>query len=120
LEGVERWKRERLNVPMAIINATDEYRGEMDVIGNFLKVPNPFKLVQRSGFIRPLNPATSDQGFLPYPGLARRLFAEYKCRQCFCQQQYFYRHYFSAKNCIDVIPAPCPRTVKTLAEEKGL
>ena len=37
LEGTERWKKERLTVPAAILNATDEYRGEMDVIGNFLK-----------------------------------------------------------------------------------
>jgi putative DNA primase/helicase len=37
LEGAMRWKREGLKVPAAILNATDEYRGEMDVIGNFLK-----------------------------------------------------------------------------------
>jgi putative DNA primase/helicase len=37
LEGIERWKRERLKAPRVILNATDEYRGEMDVIGNFLK-----------------------------------------------------------------------------------
>ena len=37
LEGAERWKREALKAPAAILNATDEYRGEMDVIGNFLK-----------------------------------------------------------------------------------
>jgi len=37
LEGVAFWKREGLQVPPAILNATDEYRGEMDVIGNFLK-----------------------------------------------------------------------------------
>jgi putative DNA primase/helicase len=37
LEGAARWKKEGLNVPAAILNATDEYRGEMDVIGNFLK-----------------------------------------------------------------------------------
>jgi putative DNA primase/helicase len=37
LEGTARWKRERLKAPAAILNATDEYRGEMDVIGNFLK-----------------------------------------------------------------------------------
>jgi len=36
LEGIERWKREKLQAPPAILNATDEYRGEMDVIGNFL------------------------------------------------------------------------------------
>ena len=37
LEGTFRWQRERLRVPSIILNATDEYRGEMDVIGNFLK-----------------------------------------------------------------------------------
>ena len=37
LEGAARWKREKLIAPAAILNATDEYRGEMDVIGNFLK-----------------------------------------------------------------------------------
>jgi putative DNA primase/helicase len=37
LEGTARWKRERLQAPAAILNATDEYRGEMDVTGNFLK-----------------------------------------------------------------------------------
>jgi putative DNA primase/helicase len=37
LEGTARWKREGLKAPAAILNATDEYRGEMDVIGNFLK-----------------------------------------------------------------------------------
>jgi putative DNA primase/helicase len=44
LEGTARWKLERLKAPPAILNATDEYRGEMDVIGNFLKercVQNP-------------------------------------------------------------------------------
>jgi putative DNA primase/helicase len=37
LEGTARWKAEGLKVPAAVLNATDEYRGEMDVIGNFLK-----------------------------------------------------------------------------------
>ena len=37
LEGALRWRREGLKVPAAILNATDEYRGEMDVMGNFLK-----------------------------------------------------------------------------------
>jgi putative DNA primase/helicase len=37
IEGALRWKQEGLNVPAVITNATDEYRGEMDVIGNFLK-----------------------------------------------------------------------------------
>jgi putative DNA primase/helicase len=32
-----RWRREKLVAPAVILNATDEYRGEMDVIGNFLK-----------------------------------------------------------------------------------
>ncbi|MDR2740538.1 MAG: DUF5906 domain-containing protein [Treponema sp.] len=37
IEGALRWKREGLNVPTVITNATDEYRGEMDVIGNFMR-----------------------------------------------------------------------------------
>ena len=37
LEGASRWRREGLAAPAAVLNATDEYRGEMDVIGNFLK-----------------------------------------------------------------------------------
>jgi putative DNA primase/helicase len=37
LEGTARWRREGLIAPAVILNATDEYRGEMDVIGNFLK-----------------------------------------------------------------------------------
>jgi putative DNA primase/helicase len=37
LEGTERWKREKLKAPKVVLTATDEYRGEMDVIGNFLK-----------------------------------------------------------------------------------
>jgi putative DNA primase/helicase len=37
LEGAMRWRREGLRAPAAILAATDEYRGEMDVIGNFLK-----------------------------------------------------------------------------------
>jgi putative DNA primase/helicase len=37
LEGTARWKQEGLQAPAAILNATNEYRGEMDVIGNFLK-----------------------------------------------------------------------------------
>ena len=36
LEGTARWKREGLIAPSDILNATDEYRGEMDVIGNFI------------------------------------------------------------------------------------
>jgi putative DNA primase/helicase len=37
LEGTARWRREGLKTPRAVTLATDEYRGEMDVIGNFLK-----------------------------------------------------------------------------------
>ena len=37
LEGAERWKRDGLKAPAVVLNATDEYRGEMDVMGNFLK-----------------------------------------------------------------------------------
>jgi putative DNA primase/helicase len=37
IEGAKRWYAEGLNTPPIIIRATDEYRAEMDVIGNFLK-----------------------------------------------------------------------------------
>jgi putative DNA primase/helicase len=37
LEGTERWKREGLKAPNLVLAATDEYRNEMDVIGNFIK-----------------------------------------------------------------------------------
>jgi putative DNA primase/helicase len=37
LEGTARWRREGLKAPKVVMLATDEYRGEMDVIGNFLK-----------------------------------------------------------------------------------
>jgi putative DNA primase/helicase len=37
LEGTLRWCGERLKTPQIITSATDEYRGEMDVIGNFIK-----------------------------------------------------------------------------------
>ena len=37
LEGTARWHKEKLKAPPAIMNATEDYRGEMDVIGNFVK-----------------------------------------------------------------------------------
>jgi len=37
IEGAGRWCREGLKTPKIIISATDEYRAEMDVIGNFIK-----------------------------------------------------------------------------------
>jgi putative DNA primase/helicase len=37
LEGAKRWTAERLKTPQIITSATDEYRGEMDVIGNFIR-----------------------------------------------------------------------------------
>jgi putative DNA primase/helicase len=37
LEGSKRWTVERLKTPQIITSATDEYRGEMDVIGNFIR-----------------------------------------------------------------------------------
>jgi len=37
LEGMAIWRQERLKTPKAVLFATDEYRGEMDVIGNFIK-----------------------------------------------------------------------------------
>jgi putative DNA primase/helicase len=36
LEGIAQWKKEGLKAPKAVLFATDEYRGEMDVIGNFI------------------------------------------------------------------------------------
>ena len=38
LEGTARWWYEGLKAPVVILNATEDYRGEMDVIGSFLKV----------------------------------------------------------------------------------
>jgi putative DNA primase/helicase len=37
IEGSMRWCKEGLRTPSIILNATDEYRSEMDVIGNFIK-----------------------------------------------------------------------------------
>jgi putative DNA primase/helicase len=37
LEGTRRWRSEGLKAPDVIRHATDDYRGEMDVIGNFIK-----------------------------------------------------------------------------------
>jgi len=37
VEGARRWRNEGLKTPSIIVSATDEYRAEMDVIGNFLK-----------------------------------------------------------------------------------
>jgi putative DNA primase/helicase len=37
IEGALRWQLDGLKTPAEILNATNEYRGEMDVIGNFLK-----------------------------------------------------------------------------------
>jgi len=37
LEGVKRWREEGLKTPSAVISATNEYRNEMDVIGQFIK-----------------------------------------------------------------------------------
>ena len=37
LEGIELWKKERLKTPKEVSFATDEYREEMDVFGNFIQ-----------------------------------------------------------------------------------
>jgi putative DNA primase/helicase len=37
IEGVKRWRKEGMKTPKIIINATAEYRSEMDVLGNFVK-----------------------------------------------------------------------------------
>ena len=47
IEGVLRWRREGLNTPAIVLNATDEYREEMDVIGNFIRE----RCVQRPGTV---------------------------------------------------------------------
>jgi hypothetical protein len=57
---------------------------------------NPFKLVQRSGIIRLMDPETSGQKIRVYPGKARRLFAEYKSPLLFCQEQ-FLRAFFQPR-----------------------
>ena len=36
IEGAMRWRKEGLRPPRIVINATAEYRAEMDVIGDFL------------------------------------------------------------------------------------
>ena len=36
LEGCQRWQRSGISTPTAVMVATDEYRSEMDVLGNFL------------------------------------------------------------------------------------
>jgi putative DNA primase/helicase len=37
IEGAKRWCDEGLKTPNVVVNATSEYRSEMDVIGNFIK-----------------------------------------------------------------------------------
>ena len=37
IEGAIRWRNEGLKTPNIVTNATNEYRAEMDVIGNFIK-----------------------------------------------------------------------------------
>ena len=37
LEGVNRWKKEGLKTPRIVLAATDDYRNDMDIIGNFVK-----------------------------------------------------------------------------------
>jgi len=59
LEGIARWKKEGLNAPAVVLNATDEYRGEMDVIGNFLK-ERCLQKIELSIRIRELYKAYSD------------------------------------------------------------
>jgi putative DNA primase/helicase len=63
LEGARRWCAEGLNTPAAITSATDEYRGEMDVIGNFIK-----------------------ERCLQGPGCAIRARELFKCYQDWCEE----------------------------------
>jgi len=37
LEGASKWQNEGLHAPAIVLDATEEYKGEMDVIGNFIK-----------------------------------------------------------------------------------
>jgi putative DNA primase/helicase len=37
LEGTRRWCEKGLNIPALISSATEEYRNEMDILGNFIK-----------------------------------------------------------------------------------
>jgi len=37
LEGLANWSKERLKMPKAVLFATDEYREEMDIFGNFIQ-----------------------------------------------------------------------------------
>jgi len=37
LEGTEKWLNEGLIAPSIVLDATEEYKGEMDVIGIFIK-----------------------------------------------------------------------------------
>ena len=53
------------------------------------KMPNPFKLVQRSGFIRPKNPVASDQEILCHPGRARRLLKNINAGKYFVKKNNF-------------------------------
>jgi putative DNA primase/helicase len=62
IEGARRWCKEGLGTPSIIVRATDEYRAEMDIIGNFLRE----RCVQGNGSIR-----------------ARELF---KCYQNWCDE----------------------------------
>jgi putative DNA primase/helicase len=45
LEGAKRWCKEGLRPPKIVVNATDEYRAEMDVIGDFIRE----RCVQKTG-----------------------------------------------------------------------
>jgi putative DNA primase/helicase len=37
IEGVERWREKGLATPMSVKNATDDYQGDMDAVGNFMR-----------------------------------------------------------------------------------
>ena len=55
IEGVLRWQKEGLKTPASVTCATDEYRGEMDVIGNFIKercVQEPGKSIRARELFR--------------------------------------------------------------------
>jgi hypothetical protein len=64
-------------------------KANMKIKGTSGTMPNPFKLVQRSGLIRPKNPVIPDQETLIYPGGARRLFKNINARKYFVNKNNF-------------------------------
>jgi len=52
---VLRWQKDGINTPSIVLNATDEYRGEMGVIGNLIRewcVQKPGAIIRARGLFR--------------------------------------------------------------------